>query len=135
MSLAIYVDERIDRDPVYHDTRQWLRRSKSAIKAGYLIEGAALLQMGIRVFLEADLKYWDVRPKHRSLVEMAKAIWVAGHASRDAYAVLIEVVAYTNAVIRCEPKAGDVVGYLLNQVSIMHSFCNGTVYLNERSQS
>ena len=135
MSLAIFAGERIDRDPVSHDTRVWLRRSKSAIKAGYLIEGAALLQMGIRVFLEADLTYWHVRPKNRSLVEMSKAIWLSGNATRDSYAILLEVIAYTSGVIRCEPKGDDVEAHLLNQILIMHSFCNGTVYLNEGSQS
>ena len=135
MSLAIYAGERIDRDPVSHDTRVWLRRSKSAIKAGYLIEGAALLQMGIRVFLEADLKYWDLRPKNRSLVELAKAIWLSGNASRDSYAILLEVIAYTGGVIRCVPKDGDVGGFLLNEILILHSFCDGTIYLNEGSQS
>ena len=36
MSLAIYAGERIDRDPVSHDTRVWLRHSKSAVVAGYV---------------------------------------------------------------------------------------------------
>lgn len=135
MSLAIYAGDRIDRDPVYHDTRVWLRHSKAAIKAGYLIEGAALLQKGVRVFLEADLEYWNLRPKRRNLVEMAKAIWLAGHATRDAYSVLLGVISYTNSVIRCELNEGDVESFLLSNVLVMHSFCNGSVYLNERSQS
>lgn len=64
MSLAIYAGERIDGDPVTHDTRTWLRQrrtwlrqSKSAISAGYYIEGAALLQIAIRELLQADCGY------------------------------------------------------------------------------
>ncbi len=132
MALAIYAGD--DRE-VCHDTRSWLRRSRSALKAGYLIEAAGLLQQGVRVFLEADLAYWDVRPANRSLVEMAKAILLSGHATRDSYAVLVEAIAYTNSVIRCEVTSGDVAGFLNSQIRIMESFCDGTVYLDERSQA
>ena len=135
MSLAIYAGDAIDRDPVTHDTRDWLRRSKSAIKAGYLIEGAALLQKGVRVFLDADLDYWGVRPKGRSLVEMAKAIWLAGHATRDSYAVLASIISEAENVVRCRPTEGDAKQMLLSGVQVMDSFCNGSVYLNEGSQS
>ncbi len=131
MALALYAGDDLE---VCHDTRTWLRQGKSAIEGGYLIEGAALLQRAVREFLQADCDYWGV-PRHRTLIGMAKSLYRAEQVTPDSYAVLSGIISTCNRVVRCEPRRCEDESHLKACLLAMHSFCDGTAYLDERSQA
>lgn len=122
--LSLYIEEQ----SALHATRKWLRQSDSAIDGGNLIEGAALLQKAVREFLQADCDYWGV-PKHRTLIWMAKSLFLSGNATRGSYSILAGIIATCDRVVRCEPTLSEDGDYLSSCVLMMYSFCDGSAYL------
>ena len=119
----------LGQKPVECNARPLLFKAHAALERGAFVEAGCYLREAVRVWLEAECRYYDCLPKTKKPAPprvLAKALVKAGELDKDLHEWVVEIIEMGN-------KAAHLVfvrpSLLESGIGILHSFLDASKYL------